>query len=98
MIQESLQRLVSFGLLSDPSAITDWANALADLNMNELAIGLNKAKDFKDYLTMGDFREMCKIPKGHASFRRYKALPIKSVGADEHHRRTAQMKEELGLN
>lgn len=92
-----MNRLVSYGLLSDPAAMVDWKNGIADLGVNELAIGINKAKDFKGYLTLGDFRGMCKIPTGHASFRRYKALPTKPLEGTEIRSRIAKMKGELKL-
>lgn len=97
VIQESLQRLLSYGLLSDPSAMADWANALADLSTNELAAGVNKAKDFKGYLTLGEFRGMCRLPKSHASFRPYKAITYTPLDGSEIKSRISTMREELNL-
>ena len=73
----------------------DWANGLADLGERELIEGFRSAKDFKGYLTMGDFRGMCKAPKGHASFKPYVALPNIPIPKEELKSRIAKMREEL---
>ena len=75
----------------------DWANALADLSMNELAAGINKAKDYSGYLTLGDFRKMCRLPKGNASYRPYRALPILPLEKEELKSRIAKMREDLNV-
>lgn len=97
LIQKGLDKLVSYGLLSDPNAVRDWANDLVDLSERELVEGFKKAKDHTGWLEFGKFRQMCKLPKSHASFRRF--VPL------EHHRATSEQveywknkrKEEIGL-
>ena len=97
LIQKGLTRLVSYGLLSDPSAIRDWANGLADLSEERLTAGFVKAKDYTGYLTLGDLRNLCRKPMQNGSYRPYKALPNKPLEKDELRARIAKMREEQGI-
>jgi hypothetical protein len=97
LIQKGLERLVSYGLLSDPSAIRDWANGLADISEERLTAGFVKAKDYTGYLALGDLRNMCKKPMQNGSYRPYQALPHKSMDKDELRARIAKMREETGI-
>jgi len=83
--------------LNDPGAAEDWIYALADLSEPEIINGTRKAIDHTGYLNIGQFREMCKIEKPHASHRMYKALPHKGMEAEEMHKRRAKMKLEQGI-
>lgn len=97
LLTETLNRLVSYGLLNDPGAMIDWKNGLADLTEVALITGTRKAKDHSGYLTMGEFRAMCRIPSTHASHKPYKALPHKPMDRDELREKLAKMKSDLGL-
>ena len=97
LIQMGLENLVSYGLLSDPSCIRDWANGLADMSEENLRAGFIKAKDYTGYLTLGDLRNMCRKPIQNGSYRRYQALPNNPLDGEEVHNRIARMKEKLGL-
>jgi hypothetical protein len=54
-----MEKLVNYGLLSDPGKIRDWSNGLADKSPKELAEGVRKAKDYRGPLSLGEFRNMC---------------------------------------
>jgi len=92
-----LERLVSYGLLSDPSAIRDWANGLADLSEERLTAGFVKAKDYTGYLTLGDLRNLCKKPVENGSYRRFKALPHKPMDSDMLKSKIAKMRKQLDI-
>lgn len=83
--------------MNDPGAAEDWIYALADLSEPEIINGVRKAIDHKGYLTLGEFREMCKIEAPHASHRLYKALPHKGMEGSEVQKRIAKMRQETGL-
>jgi len=92
-----LNKLVSYGLLNDPSAIDDWKEDLADLDIRQLSQGTYKAMDHKGYLTMGEFRAMCAKVVFDPSHTLYKALPHKAMEEDETRRRVAKLRQETGL-
>lgn len=81
VLKRALNKLVSYGLLSDPGAASDWANALTDKTDQEIVEGIRKAKDYKGYLTMGEFRQMCKLPRAHPSHQSF--VPIESKPASK---------------
>jgi len=97
IIQDGLEKLVSYGSLSDPNAIRDWANALVDISEENLIEGFRKAKDWTGYMQMGDLRNMCRKPSGNASYRPYKALENKAMDKDELKSRIAKMREDLKI-
>ena len=59
MLKAVMEKLVNYGLLSDPGKIRDWSNGLADKSPKELAEGVRKAKDYRGPLSLGEFRNMC---------------------------------------
>ena len=97
LIQKGLDKLVSYGLLSDPNAVRDWANDLVDLSERELVEGFKKAKDHTGWLEFGAFRAMCKLPKSHASFRRFVPLEHLKSSHETVEYWKAKRKEEIGL-
>jgi hypothetical protein len=92
-----LKKLLSYGLLNDPGAVRDWANGLADLEYDALVEGFRKSKDHAGYMTLGQFRALCRKPETQACHRPYVALPIKPLDGAELKRRIAKMKSELNL-
>jgi len=98
LLKAILKKLISYGFVNDKETALDWKEDLADLSEAELIAGWKKAKDHTGYLEFGRFREMCKLPVSHASFRSNLPAPVtEALEADDHHRRTTKMKEELGL-
>ena len=59
LLKAVMQKLVNYGLLSDPGKIRDWCNALTDKSEKELVEGVRKAKDHVGPLSLGEFRGMC---------------------------------------
>lgn len=58
-----------------PEIAQTWAHCLADLSENELRRGLQNAKDFTGYFSVGAFRELCKatpenlgLPSAHSAY------------------------------
>ena len=96
IIQQGLSRLVSYGLLSDPAAVRDWANGLADLAEHDLVEGFRKAKDKSGYLTLGDFRALCKPEVKVPAYRPYLPPPSKkTLTYEEIHPRLVKILKEL---
>jgi hypothetical protein len=54
-----MEKLVNYGLLSDPGKVRDWCNGLADKTPKELAEGVRAAKSHVGSLSLGQFRQMC---------------------------------------
>ena len=98
LLRAILDKLISYGLLNDAQQALDWKEDLADLSEVELITGWRKAKDHRGYLEFGQFREMCKIPVMRESFRNNLPPPVEgAIGKEEHNKRTAKMKQEMGL-
>jgi len=89
--------LTSYGLLNDPNAAKDWVMALNDLKDIELVTGIRKAKDHSGYLTLGQFRHMCKLEKINAAHKPYKALPVLKSDEETREYWKAKRKSEVGL-
>jgi hypothetical protein len=92
-----LSKLVSYGLLSDPTAIRDWGNGIADIDEDRLIEGFRAAKDYSGYMTLGDFRELCKKPRSHASHQPYKALEVQPLTPDESKPHRDKLKLMMGI-
>ena len=97
LIQKGLEKLLSYGLLTDALAVRDWANGIADMDEDCLREGFKKAKDFTGYMTIGDFRGLCKRPRSHASHSQFKSLGHQSMPKDELKAKIAKMRKETGL-
>jgi len=97
LLTEILEKLISYGLLNDPQAVLDWKEGLSDLKPAGLIGGWRKAKDHTGYLTLGQFREMCKVIPPDPSHKLYKALPHKAMEGKELQKRIAKMRQETGL-
>lgn len=97
MIQTGLEKLVSYGLLTDSLSVRDWANGIADIEDFCLVEGFRKAKDFKGYMTLGEFRSLCKKPVNHASHKPFKAIPHKAASKEFAKANLAKLREDLKL-
>lgn len=97
LLKLSLKKLASYGLLNDPGCAEDWVYALADLSEAEIINGTSKSIDHKGYLTLGEFRGMCKLDLPHASHRIFKALPHKAMEPEEMKKRMDKLRQETGL-
>lgn len=98
ILRRTLHKINNYGYSIGPEAAADWADALKELEENQLITGIRKLNDYTgDFLKPGQFREMCKIPTPKALHRPFKAIPRKPLEADEVHRRTAQLRSELDL-
>ena len=96
LIQNGLEKLVNYGLLSDPSAIRDWANGLVDISEHDLVEGFRKAKDKTGYMQLGDFRALCRPEVKVPAHRHYLPTPSKkTLTYDEIHPRLVKMLKEL---
>jgi hypothetical protein len=78
-----------------------WRHNLADLTDEQLMRGYEGSKDCTDYMTWSVFRNLCVEQKliNAPMYREYKhkALPLKPIPNAEWRKRTAKMREELGL-
>lgn len=92
-----LEKLVSYGLLSDPEAIRDWANGIADIDEHGLIEGFRKAKDKTGYMTLGDFRALCKRPVMAACHRPFVALECKPMEREAMRAKIKEMRERIGI-
>lgn len=97
LIQQGLEKLVSYGLLNDPHAIRDWANGLVDLDERALVEGFRKAKDHTGYMSLGDLRGLCKVPMSHASHNLYLPEPSKKASKEAIERFRQERKLKTGI-
>lgn len=97
MILKGLELLTSWGLLSDALAVEDWARGLQDLDTDCLREGFKRAKDYSGYMTLGDFRKLCKKPRTHASYKTFEALPNKPASKEFILANNKKLREKLGL-
>ena len=77
LLRATMSKLVNYGFLSDRGKIRDWSNALADKTEEELYEGLRKVRDHRGALSLGDFRNMCELPKLHTSHKPFAQLELK---------------------
>ena len=100
MMDKVWRGLVAFKLQHEPIGSTDyryWDRSLAEFNDQELVIGLKRAADHKGYLTIGDFRDLCRseLPKpAHKLF-----LPHKPPKTSPERRKElmAKLRAEVGI-
>ena len=78
MMDKVWRGLVAFKLQHEPIGSTDykyWDRSLAEFTDQELVVGLRRAADHKGYLTIGDFRALCKTEPPKAAHKLF--LPYK---------------------
>lgn len=87
-------------LVHDGIGSTDyeyWQASLSDIDDENLEAGLVKARNWTGFLTLGDFRGLCKKDRTHASYKEHKRIKHQSLPKDELRGRLSKMREELGL-
>lgn len=68
-----------------------------DFSEDDINRGAKNAEDYTGFMGLGDFRNLCRKERKHASHNKFLRLPVKSMEGTEIQKRLRQMKLEQGL-
>ena len=77
-----------------------WRIGLDGYSYDDLMRGCEGADNWtksKADFGLGAFKFLCRKPHSNASYKPFKALPVKAMGGDELKSRLSKLRDELGL-